>query len=139
MYTGGCYCGAVKFEISSAIKNIVYCHCSQCRKLQGSAFASNGVVDTEHFKLVSGKKDLTAHKLSETQTRYFCKHCGSPIKSKNTKVPNKIRVRLGTIDTDIKEKPQAHIFVASKANWDDIYDGIPQFDEYEQSRLLETE
>ena len=134
MYKGGCYCGAVKFEISSAISNIIYCHCSECRKLQGSAFATNGVVDLENFTIISGKDDLTAHKVTETQTRSFCKHCGSPIKSENSEVPGKIRVRLGTIDTDIVEKPQAHIFVSSKANWDSINDDIPQFDEYEPNR-----
>ncbi len=134
MYIGGCYCGAVRFEISSEINNIIYCHCSQCRQLQGSAYATNGVVDTERFKFICGEEQLTVHKLSATQTRYFCQHCGSPIKSENTKVPGKIRVRLGTIDSDINEKPQAHIFVGSKASWDKICDGLPQYDEYEPDR-----
>lgn len=134
MYKGGCYCGAVKFEIRSAISNIVFCHCSECRKLQGSAFASNGVVDATNFNITNGSKELTAHKLTATQTRYFCKYCGSPIKSENTTVPGKVRVRLGTIDSDINEKPQAHIFVSSKANWDHIGDDVPQYDEYEPNR-----
>ena len=135
MYTGGCYCGVVKFEIQSAIEHIVFCHCSECRKLQGSAFASNGVVDKSKFKLISGEKDLSVHKLSDYQTRYFCKHCGSPIKSENSKLPNKVRVRLGTINNDLVESPQAHIFVGSKANWDYISDALPQFDTYEEERL----
>jgi len=133
-YKGGCYCGAVKFEITSGISNIIFCHCSECRKLQGSAFATNGVVDSKDFNIISGIDDLTAHQLSESQTRYFCKHCGSPIKSENTKVPNKVRVRIGTLDTDLQEKPQAHIFVASKANWDEVCGDVPQFDEYEPNR-----
>ena len=134
MYQGGCFCGAIRFEIDAAIENIVYCHCSECRKLQGSAFAANGVVDKNKFKLLTGSSDLTEHKLSETQTRFFCKHCGSPIKSENSKVVDKIRIRLGTLDGDLNEKPQAHIFVSSKANWDSICDEIPQFDQYEISR-----
>ena len=134
MYTGGCFCGAVKFEITSAINNIVFCHCSECRKLQGSAFATNGVVESKSFKLLKGNNDLTEHKLSDTQTRYFCKHCGSPIKSENTSVPNKVRVRLGTIDGDILENLQAHIFVSSKANWDEICDQVPQYETYEPTR-----
>jgi len=134
MYKGGCYCGAVKFEITSAINDIIYCHCSECRKLQGTAFATNGVVDSDNFKLISGEAELTAHQLTKTQTRFFCKHCGSPIKSENTQVPGKVRVRLGTIDSDLNEKPQAHIFVGSKANWDEICDSTPQYDEYEPTR-----
>ncbi|MBN4080325.1 GFA family protein [Beggiatoa alba] len=134
MYQGGCFCGAVKFEINSEISNIIYCHCSQCRKLQGSAFATNGVIDSENFKLLCGVDDLSEHKLSATQTRYFCKHCGSPIKSENTKVRGKVRVRLGSIDSDINERPQAHIFTASKANWDEIGGDIPQYKAYEPNR-----
>jgi len=134
MYKGGCYCGAVKFEISSAISNIIYCHCSECRKLQGSAFATNGVVEAANFNITSGENELTAHKLTPTQTRFFCKHCGSPIKSENTSIPGKVRVRLGTIESNVNEKPQAHIFVSSKANWDSICDSIPQYDEYEPTR-----
>jgi len=134
MYKGGCYCGAIKFEITSAISNIIFCHCSECRKLQGSAFATNGVVESKSFNLLKGNNDLTEHKLSNTQTRFFCKHCGSPIKSENTKVPNKVRVRLGTIDSDILEKPQAHIFIASKANWENICDEVPQYEQYEPNR-----
>jgi len=134
MYKGGCFCGAVRFEITSTISKIIYCHCSQCRKLQGSAFATNGVVDKEHFKIISGEADLTAHKLNSAQTRYFCKHCGSPIKSENTAFADKVRVRIGTIDGDINEKPHAHIFVDSKANWDKVCDELPQYPEYEPSR-----
>ena len=134
MYKGGCYCGAIEFEITSAINDIVFCHCSECRKLQGSAFATNGVVESKSFNLLKGNKDLTKHKLSDTQTRYFCKHCGSPIKSENTKVPGKLRVRLGTIDSDILENPQAHIFTASKANWENICDEVPQYEQYEPNR-----
>lgn len=53
MYTGSCMCGAVQFTISDGIRNIVYCHCSQCRKAQGSAFATNGIVDAGQFNLES--------------------------------------------------------------------------------------
>ncbi|VAW99018.1 Gfa-like protein [hydrothermal vent metagenome] len=134
MYTGGCYCGAVRFEITSGISDIIYCHCSQCRKLQGSAFATNGVVNVENFRIILGEGSLTKHPLSATQARYFCQHCGSPIKSENTKVPGKVRVRLGTIDSDIKEQSQAHIFVDSKANWEHICDELPQYKEYEPER-----
>jgi len=133
-YKGGCYCGAVKFEISSKINNIIYCHCSECRKLQGSAYATNGVVDSKNFSIIQGEDALTAHKLSTTQTRYFCKFCGSPVKSENTEIQGKVRVRLGTIDSDIKEKPQAHIFVGSKAGWDHIDDSLPKFNGYELGR-----
>lgn len=130
MYHGSCLCGEVTFTINNEIKDIVCCHCSLCRKAQGSAFATNANVKMKDFNFVSGESNLSSYRSSETQTKLFCKTCGSPIISKNTLTPDTIRIRLGSIETDIVERPEAHIFVASKANWEDISDNIPQYDEY---------
>ena len=134
MYKGGCLCGAVRFTISGGIRNIVYCHCSLCRKAQGSAFATNGIVELEHFRFETGEAALTGYESSPGQTRYFCKHCGSPIISKNSSVPDHVRVRVGTIESDIVERPMAHIFVSSKACWEDICGDLAQYEEYEPGR-----
>ena len=132
MYHGGCLCGKVKFTISNKINDIVYCHCSLCRKAQGSAFATNGNIEASNFKFLSGENNLTTYQASENQTKLFCTSCGSPIMSKNTLNPDVIRIRLGTIESDINESPEAHIFVSSKANWEEITDNLPQYDEYIQ-------
>ncbi len=134
MYSGSCLCKIVQFEIHGPIRSIVYCHCSECRKAQGSAFASNGIVAANEFRIVSGEDQLTAYANSATQNKYFCRHCGSPIMSKNTNHPDQVRIRLGTIESDITERPAAHIFVGSKANWNSIQDTLSQFDEYEPDR-----
>ncbi len=128
-YTGGCLCGAVRFEIRGPITDIVMCHCSQCRKVQGSAFATNGNVAADDFVLLRGEDNLSAYASSEDQQKYFCRTCGSPILSRRKSRPNEVRVRLGTIDSDIAERPEAHIFVGSKANWDRISDDLPCHDE----------
>lgn len=130
MYQGSCLCGNVKFTISSKINDIIYCHCSLCRKAQGSAFATNANVETKNFKFLSGENNLTAYPSSGSQKKYFCKTCGSPIMSKNSLSPENIRIRLGTIESDIRERPEAHVFVSSKANWETIAGDIPQYEEY---------
>lgn len=134
MYKGGCLCGAVQFEISGPIRSIVHCHCSRCRKAQGSAFATNGMVNATDFSFVSGGDTLTAYESSPGQTKYFCKVCGSPILSRNASRPDQVRVRLGTIDSDIEERPMAHIFVTSRANWEEISGNLPQYESYEPGR-----
>lgn len=131
MYYGSCLCGAVTFNIISGIKDIVCCHCSLCRKAQGSAFATNGNVELKNFKFISGKNNITSFKATDTQSKIFCKTCGSPIMSKNSLTPDTIRIRLGTIESNIVERPEAHIFVSSKANWETISDNLPKYDEYE--------
>ena len=130
MYKGSCLCGKVRFEITSEIKDIVFCHCSNCRKAQGSAFATNANVSKDGFRFVSGEDDLTSYQSSPQRVKYFCKHCGSPIISKNSSQPDIVRIRLGSIEGDIKEKPKAHIFVGSKANWEVINDNLPKYDTY---------
>ena len=129
-YKGGCLCGKVLFEIGGEIQNIVYCHCSRCRKAQGSAFATNGNIDADKFVFISGENEMTGYESTPGQTKYFCKHCGSPIISKSDSNPDKVRVRLGVIESDITERPEAHIFSTSKANWDRICDDLPQYETY---------
>jgi len=121
----------VRFEMADVIQDIVYCHCSLCRKAQGGAFATNANVNTDEFLFISGEDRLTAYQSSAGQTKYFCSHCGSPVISKNTSAPEKVRIRLGTIESDITERPRSHIFAASKANWDEITDDLPQYDSYQ--------
>lgn len=130
-YHGSCLCGNVKFSISNSIEDIVHCHCSLCRKAQGSAFATNANVKAKDFIFLQGEDNLTPYSSSPTQTKYFCKTCGSPVMSKNSAAPDNIRIRLGTIESDISERPVAHIFVSSKANWETICGDIPQYEEYE--------
>lgn len=133
-YDGGCLCGTVRFQVTGHIRNIVFCHCSQCRKAQGSAFGTNGIVRSEDFRLTAGAGNLTSYESSPGKFRFFCRTCGSPIMSRNDAQPGDVRVRLGTLDADIAERPMAHIFATSRACWDEITDGLPQFEGYEPGR-----
>ena len=126
MHKGSCLCGAVRYEVRGELGPILLCHCSRCRKTSGTAFAANSSVKTEDFHIVAGRDVLNEFESSPGVARVFCKECGSPIFSKRTAMPGIIRVRLGTLDTAIPSKPIAHIFVASKAEWDEIHDDLPQ-------------
>ena len=131
MYKGSCLCGGIRFQINGAIDDIIHCHCSLCRKGQGGAFASNGVVKLDDFTLLSGIKLLHGYQYTPEYTRYFCRNCGSPIYSVKKTLPGSLRIRLGVIESDIVERPCAHIFVASKANWDSsVCDDLPRFEAF---------
>lgn len=134
MYSGGCLCGSVRFRIDGPIRNIVYCHCSRCRKAQGSAFATNGIVAADDFSIVAGEECLAEYESSPGHMKYFCRNCGSPILGKSDARPGQVRVRIGTIESDIDERPTAHIFATSRANWEEITDGLPQYEAYEPGR-----
>ena len=134
MYQGGCLCGAVRYEIHGDIRNIVHCHCSLCRKAQGTGHATNGIVAASEFKLTTGTDRLTDYESPPGQTRYFCATCGSPIYSRNVQRPDQVRVRIGGIESDIAERPVAHTFTTSKANWEEICGDLPRYEAYEPGR-----
>jgi hypothetical protein len=122
MYHGSCLCGKVEYQITGVISDLVMCHCSQCRRAQGSAFATNGNVLNEEFKMLSGADNLTEFKEGSGRSKFFCKTCGSPIFAKIATQPQYTRIRLGLIQEDVSEKIEKHIFVDSKANWDILPD-----------------
>lgn len=134
MHKGSCLCGGVRFEILGELGPIVFCHCAQCRKAQGSAFAANAPVKAEDFRVLSGAALLTEFESSPGKKRVFCRVCGSPLLSKRDSLPDVVRVRIGTLDSKVSSKPSCHIFVASKAEWFEIDDDLPQYAEIEPKR-----
>ena len=129
LYSGSCLCGGLRYEIHGEIGDIVQCHCQKCRKANGTAFASNAPIRKADFKIVQGEHLLKKFQSSATTQRCFCADCGSPIISIKAETPDLYRLRIGTLDTPLQQKPTQHIFAASKAEWDSICDGLPQYDE----------
>lgn len=126
MYQGSCLCGAVKYEIDGELTNPAYCHCSRCRKANGSVFAANASVKESAFKLLQGAAELKSYSTPSGVHRIFCSVCGSPIYSKRDSGPGSLRLRLGALDTPLDQGPQVHIFVGSKAEWYEIHDDLPK-------------
>lgn len=129
MYTGSCLCGGVRFRIEQELEPIQVCHCSQCRKAQGTPFATNTPVDRSAFTLTQGQELLTEYESSPGKLRVFCRRCGSPIYSTKNDVPNVVRIRAGLINEPLNARPIAHFHTASKCNWWSITDHLPQFPE----------
>ncbi len=134
MYQGSCLCGAVTLEVHGKIDSIIHCHCSKCRKSSGTAYATNGFVDTSDVSIKMGQESIAYYETSPGKKRHFCKVCASPIFSSNQEVPDKLRLRLGILDSDIEERPGSHNFVSSRANWDDLDADLPRYEGYEPSR-----
>jgi hypothetical protein len=127
MYQGSCLCGTVRYEITGQIGPISLCHCSRCRKANGSAFLASAEVSPSEFKIVSGHESLGDFESSPGVHRIFCRGCGSPIISRRPGPPEAIRVRLGTLDSYLKTKPQSHIFYADRAEWFEFEDDVAKY------------
>lgn len=129
MIKGSCLCGGVRYEYDGDIDEISICHCSQCRKGQGSAFAAVSPVATERFRILTGAELLREYRSSPDKVRVFCSNCGSPIYSAKDDLPQFRRLRLGTVDTSFICDNTFHIFTASKASWWGFNDTHPHFAE----------
>lgn len=129
MYTGSCLCGGVQFRIEQELEPIQVCHCSQCRKAQGTPFATNTPVSASAFHLTTGRGLLKEFESSPGKVRVFCGRCGSPIYSTKNTLAGVVRIRAGLLNEPLSVKPIAHFYTASKCNWWPINDGLPQFQE----------
>ncbi|AWL12536.1 hypothetical protein HMF8227_02075 [Saliniradius amylolyticus] len=134
MYKGSCLCGSIHFELDGSVTDIIHCHCSLCRKASGSAYATNGFINAEDLRLTDQNNTLTFYESSKGKRKYFCKSCGAPIYSSNSHSPERYRIRLGALDSDISERPISHNFVTSKANWEDLNAKLPRYEKHEPGR-----
>lgn len=128
MYRGSCLCGTVSYELRGELGPVVQCHCSRCRKAQGSAYATNSPVKEADFHLLSGQESLRDFESSPGKFRTFCSRCGSPVYSRALAKPGILRLRIGLLDTPLSVRPVAHIFASSHAEWDVIRDDLPQYE-----------
>jgi hypothetical protein len=128
MITGRCECGSVQYQVDGEINDFSHCHCSQCRRLHGAAFASYGGVVRSEFSYLSGQQDLTSYASSDDHTRVFCRICGSNILVELDAEPESLYLAMGTVNGDPKCPPGYHIFVGSKASWFEIHDDLPRHD-----------
>ncbi len=127
--TGGCLCGANRYRIGGKLGALVYCHCSQCRRISGSAFSAIAGVRTRYFTWSRGGDVLGEFESSPGKFRVFCPNCGCPLYSRRPAQPDVLTLRLGTLDDDPGRRLAAHIWVGSMASWHTIDDDRPRFEE----------
>lgn len=126
--TGSCLCGGVAFEISGKVGPLVYCHCVQCRKANGTAFAANADVRERYLRWTGDQSLIREYESSPGKVRAFCTRCGSPVYSRRTGAPDVWRIRLGLLDGDPGRRSLAHCWVGEKAPWFEVTDGLPVFE-----------
>lgn len=122
-------CGSVQYQVTAGSPVMYYCHCGTCRAASGSGFATNIAVATQSFAVTAGKELLSSFESSPGKRRYFCSRCASPIYSHSERTRDYVSVRCGTLKDDPGVRPSFHAYVASKAPWISITDGLPQYPE----------
>ncbi len=121
---GGCLCGKVTFRITGALRDVIACHCGQCRKQTGHYYAATNAqqADVE----ISDGGSLRWYRASDFARRGFCGECGSALFWKRDDADD-ISILAGSFDQPSDLKLVSHIFVADKGDYYEIKDGLPQY------------
>ena len=102
------------------------CHCEYCRKDTGSAHGANLFSSTATLKWLAGEDKVRVFNLPSTRhSNSFCSNCGSALPDLQMNGAL-LKVPAGSLDTDVHVRPDAHIFFASKANWDEALETVPK-------------
>ena len=130
MVTGTCLCGAVGYQIEGDVTGVWLCHCSKCRRANGSAFQAGAVCSRASFMWTQGEERLAEYRMPSGYRRTFCRTCASPLPL-FVEGTEYVWLPAGALEgADLDLRVTHHIFVGSKASWFEIADGLPQFDEH---------
>lgn len=124
--SGGCFCGAVRFQATAPTRFCGHCHCSMCRRVHGAGYVTWVVVPNAQFTLLAGGDRLVHFRSSDHGTRSFCGACGSTLFCASTHHPDQIDIVLANFDAAIDRPPQAHIFFDDRAGWVHVGDDLPR-------------
>ncbi len=124
---GSCECQGVVFELTGELRDVVFCHCSQCRKTSGHYWAATQV-SKGNLNLIKATS-LSWYDSSDKARRGFCSVCGSSMFYERKGI-DKISVSAGSLEIPTSLDRMRHIYVASKGDYYDISDDLPQFEEY---------
>ena len=125
---GGCLCGAVRYSAKGRPKGVGNCHCVQCRKATGAAFATFAQFAARDVRF--GRTKPKYFRSSKWAERGFCRACGGTLSYRLVKDPGKIWLAVGSIDDPSKLRPRAHIFTKSMLPWVKLADHLPRFKEF---------
>ncbi len=125
--TGGCLCGAVRYEVTAPLQGAEYCHCRMCQKASGAPVATWTWVPLENFSY--SKDEPVAYQSSRKSIRFFCGTCGRPLTARAAEAPTEMVISLATLDNPEVIKPEYHIWTSSQSSWFKIADNLPRHEE----------
>jgi len=133
--TGGCLCGAVRYEYAGEVGAAGYCHCEDCRRTSGSAFGVSVRVAASGFRVTLGQaKSFTKPGDSgRLVTRCFCGDCGSPLYTLPPLHPDVVFIKAGSLDDPSVVVPNRQAWMRSRVEWAEIADGLTSYETNRQS------
>lgn len=127
-FTGGCACGAIRYQCSTEPLMVVNCHCRDCQRSSGSTFSIGVAVPADSLTILKGEPKYYKVKADSGNTaqRGFCSECGSPLFAGNSNNPHIVAIKVGSLDDPSWSKPMIDIWTQSAQPWDYMNPEIPK-------------
>jgi hypothetical protein len=125
--TGGCLCGAVRYEVRGPLRDVFLCHCVECKRAHGS-FGAYSAAHHDDFRLVreDALRWVDSPESDHRARRGFCVECGSSLFWQGLDLP-RIGIAAGTLDSPTGLRAAAHIYTHQAGEWDELPDdGLPR-------------
>ena len=135
---GGCSCGWVRFRLTAAPMFVHCCHCRDCQRQTGSAFAINALMETDRITMLAGTPEPVSMPTDSGRPHdiYRCPQCKVAVWSDYGRRPYLRFVRVGTLDDPTAIVPDVHIYTRSKLPWVALPADVPAFAEFYDMKTL---
>lgn len=125
--TGGCACGAIRYESDAEPLMMLNCHCRDCQRASGSAFAAILAMPKAAVRLTGEPRYYGVTGGSgKTIERGFCPQCGSPVMATLERFPDMLGLQAGSLDDPSRHRPAMDVFTASAQPWDHMDPALPK-------------
>lgn len=130
--SGGCACGAIRYEAAAEPIVMLHCHCHDCQRASGGPFSSMVVVPAEAFTFVRGvpRYHASPSEAGGKTNRGFCPDCGTPLVIKPDAVPQIIALRTASLDDQSWFTQQIDVWISDAHAWDKMDPALPKFEKY---------
>ncbi len=129
-FTGGCLCGAIRYQVKSDPVRVANCHCDDCRRTTGASFTTNVFVKEEDLTILQGSPRSFQHPSGSgaTMTKEFCGDCGSPLFGSGSGSTGVKNVKVGSIDDASRIRPSINVFVSKALPFTVLADDTEKFE-----------
>jgi len=133
VYTGGCACGAIRYEIAGDPIDMNHCQCRQCQRDSGTGHGSHLTFSGAQVK-VTGEASawIVAGEMGTRKSRAFCPTCGAPVYMTFPDMPDVFVASAASLDDPGRFKPRLVLWTASGHGWDHIDPALPRFQKMPQ-------
>lgn len=126
-FTGGCMCGAVRFEAHGDVRDVGYCHCESCRRHTGAPLVAYVGVEADQVRFLGEPRAL--YRSSPRAERAFCPNCGTSLTWEGITQTSGVKViefHIGTLDEPERFNPQEHTRYDERITWLEVADDLPR-------------